>query len=201
LKHDKKHNLPIMGDYTTLPRMKSIPKISTLSKWEKFKFDKKINSKTKSRLIYDEVTKEWVPRYGYNSLKNRSERREAIIEYNDGNVPNILKRKRSAITKNDKLVKENIPDHDPFEKKRINKNETIKKEDKKHLNNLHKKEKEERNNSRDKIDESLYMKDKKKHNQEEIKGALKNAQQSTQSVGKYDKRYKEEKELQKIKKR
>jgi len=32
------------------------------------------------------------------------------------------------------------------------------------------------------------MKDKKKHNQFEIKSALKNAQQSTQSIGKYDKR-------------
>jgi len=96
-----------------------------------------------------------VPRYGYNSLKNRSERREAIIEYNDGNVPNTLKRKRSAILRNDKLVSENIPDNDPFEKKKIEKKERMKEDKKKYFDNLHKKDMEDKINNRDKNDESL----------------------------------------------
>jgi len=44
------------------------------------------------------------------------------------------------------------------------------------------------------------MRDKKKHNQTEIRSALKAAQKSTQSAGVYDKRFKEEKALRKIRK-
>lgn len=44
------------------------------------------------------------------------------------------------------------------------------------------------------------MMDKSKHNQTQIQSALKKAQKSTQSAGKYDRSYKEEKDLKKNRK-
>lgn len=40
-----------MGELTVLPRMKSIPKIKRLTKWERFAMDKGITKKTKDRLV------------------------------------------------------------------------------------------------------------------------------------------------------
>ncbi|PWY96847.1 RRS1-domain-containing protein [Testicularia cyperi] len=48
-----------------LPREKSLPKPKPLTKWEKFAKQKGIQSKKKDKLIYDEETQTWVPRWGY----------------------------------------------------------------------------------------------------------------------------------------
>ncbi|SPC66331.1 related to RRS1 - regulator of ribosome biogenesis [Ustilago sp. UG-2017b] len=48
-----------------LPREKSMPKPKPLTKWEKFAKQKGIQSKKKDKMIYDENTNEWFPRWGY----------------------------------------------------------------------------------------------------------------------------------------
>jgi len=55
---DKANIKDFMGELTALPRMKSIPKIRKLSKWDRFAMEKGIQKKKKSRLVLDEATGE-----------------------------------------------------------------------------------------------------------------------------------------------
>jgi len=54
----KKNVKDYMGELSQLPRAKQIPKINSLTKWQKFALTKGINNKKKSRLLRDEQTGE-----------------------------------------------------------------------------------------------------------------------------------------------
>ncbi|EPQ27982.1 uncharacterized protein PFL1_04309 [Pseudozyma flocculosa PF-1] len=58
---------------TRLPREKSMPKPKPLTKWEKFAKAKGISSKKKDKMVYDEATGEWVPRWGYGGINKKEE--------------------------------------------------------------------------------------------------------------------------------
>jgi len=47
-----------MGELSQLPRAKPIPKIASLTKWQKFALTKGIQKKKKDRLLLDESTGE-----------------------------------------------------------------------------------------------------------------------------------------------
>lgn len=58
---------------TILPRAKPVPKPKEPTKWERFAREKGIkskSSKTRDKLVWDETTRKWVPRYGYSKVKN-----------------------------------------------------------------------------------------------------------------------------------
>lgn len=74
-------------------------------------------------------------------------------------------------------------DVDPFTKTKNKKKETIKAEKKKQQQNEYRSNRQELKEKKDTLDENLFMRDKKKHNQEQIQSALKKAQKSTQSAG------------------
>jgi regulator of ribosome biosynthesis len=64
-----------------LPREKAIPKPKPLTKWEKFRLEKGLPPKEKrSRLVYDEITKDWVPRWGFGSIKQIQKKHQWLIE-------------------------------------------------------------------------------------------------------------------------
>lgn len=119
-----------MGELIQLPRAKPIPKINSLTKWQKFALTKGIQNKKKSRLLRDEQTGEYLPRFGAKSLKNTKEERTPIIEYNTS-TPNILKRKRQYLDDDFKNIKKDLPETDPFTKKSKERKEIKKKEEKK----------------------------------------------------------------------
>lgn len=50
---------------TQLPRSRPVPKPRVPTKWESFAKNKGIQKRKKDKLIYDESTNEWKPRYGY----------------------------------------------------------------------------------------------------------------------------------------
>lgn len=75
---------------TILPRAKSVPKPKEPTKWERFARDKGIkskSSKTREKLVWDDATRKWVPRYGYNKVKNEYEK-NWLIEVPDQADPN-----------------------------------------------------------------------------------------------------------------
>ena len=48
-----------------LPRSKPLPKAKPLTKWEKYRLEKGIAPRKKrGRMVFSELTKDWVPRYG-----------------------------------------------------------------------------------------------------------------------------------------
>ena len=50
----------------TLPRAMSLPKANVATRWEKFSADRGISKKKRSRMVWDETSKDWVPRWGSN---------------------------------------------------------------------------------------------------------------------------------------
>ena len=63
-----------------LPREKPIPKPKPLTKWEKFRLEKGIQEKAKrSRMVYDPITQDWVPRFGMGSIKKIAEKHNWLM--------------------------------------------------------------------------------------------------------------------------
>ena len=64
---------------STIPREKPIPIPKPPTKWEKYAKEKGIeNKKKKSRMVWDDVVKDWVPRFGYKKAKAEVEKNWAM---------------------------------------------------------------------------------------------------------------------------
>ena len=64
----------------TLPREKPCPKPKPPTKWEQYAKEKGIQKKKKTKLVWDDVVKEWVPRFGYKKAKAETEK-NWLMEY------------------------------------------------------------------------------------------------------------------------
>jgi hypothetical protein len=63
-----------------LPREKPAPKEQLKSKWEKFREERGMPARKKrSRLVFDPITKDWVPRWGKGSVKHIADKQEFIM--------------------------------------------------------------------------------------------------------------------------
>lgn len=67
---------------TRLPREKPIPKERALTKWEQYAKEKGIQKKKRDRLVLDEATGEYVPRYGKGS-RNALDK-DVILPHKEG---------------------------------------------------------------------------------------------------------------------
>lgn len=64
-----------------LPRLNKYDNTKIWTKWEKFAEEKGIKKKTKrSRLVWSEELKDWVPRWGWNSVKHIKEDLDIVWE-------------------------------------------------------------------------------------------------------------------------
>ena len=66
-----------------LPREKPIPPPKKLSKWEKFAQTKDIQNRKRERMVWDDDTNQWRPRWGY---KRDAELKDWIVELKPGEV-------------------------------------------------------------------------------------------------------------------
>lgn len=75
LEYTKSANTVIMpASRTTLPREKPCPVEEAKTKWEKFREERGLPPRKKrSRLVYDPIQKDWVPRWGKGSIKKLAE--------------------------------------------------------------------------------------------------------------------------------
>ncbi|CAI9720047.1 biogenesis regulatory homolog [Octopus vulgaris] len=64
-KNDGIVNVKLPETLTVIPREKPAPKPKPLTKWEQFAKVKGITKKKKSRMVWDDVAKDWRPRWGY----------------------------------------------------------------------------------------------------------------------------------------
>eukprot|EP00397_Hematodinium_sp_SG-2012_P036280 GEMP01039148.1.p1 GENE.GEMP01039148.1~~GEMP01039148.1.p1 ORF type:complete len:403 (+),score=101.37 GEMP01039148.1:47-1255(+) len=70
-----------------LPREKRLPAVKAKTRWEKFAQERGIEKKKRGRMVWDETTKDWAPRYGYKSVKKNEERANWAVEIKDGEDP------------------------------------------------------------------------------------------------------------------
>ncbi|KAI9842477.1 MAG: Rhodanese- sulfurtransferase [Sclerophora amabilis] len=76
--------LTLPNTSTALPREKRLPPQKTLTKWQQFAAKKGIKDKKKGegKLVYDEATAEWVPKYGYKGV-NKKEEGQWLVEVDE----------------------------------------------------------------------------------------------------------------------
>lgn len=79
-----------------LPRMMPLPKPKVKSRWDKFAEERGIEKKKRSRLVWDEASKDWVPRWGANSAKNRAEKKDWLVEVPLNSTEDPFEKKRLA---------------------------------------------------------------------------------------------------------
>jgi regulator of ribosome biosynthesis len=73
---------------TAFPRHKRIPEAKKLTKWEKYAQEKGYENKKRSRRVFDEITKTYVPRWGPGSIKHIKNEVDIIREVKPGQDPN-----------------------------------------------------------------------------------------------------------------
>ena len=89
---------------TIIPREKPVPKPKPLTKWEQYAKEKGIVKQKKSKMVWDDIVKEWVPRFGYKKAKAEAEKNWAM-EYkgNSDQDPfeKAIEEKRERVAKNE----------------------------------------------------------------------------------------------------
>jgi regulator of ribosome biosynthesis len=194
-------NLKLPKPITLLPRAKPIPKPKPLTKWEKFRLEKGLQPRQRrSRMVYSELAGDWVPRWGKGSEKKLMNQSEWAIEEKPGQEG-----------------------QDPFTRRKQEKKLNLMKEKKKEMKNVERNNKEqkltngvksksknksvEKNNNGEENGKLLNKKKKRSESSKRLKEETKNlsktleiAQKSSASMGKFDKKLKNEKLINPVKK-
>uniref|UniRef100_A0A0K2U6W8 Ribosome biogenesis regulatory protein n=1 Tax=Lepeophtheirus salmonis TaxID=72036 RepID=A0A0K2U6W8_LEPSM len=142
-----------------IPREKPVPKEKALTKWESYAKTKGIVKKKKSRLVWEDAVREWVPRFGYK--KAQAEVKKTWVMELKGNAPDS---------------------EDPFEKAAEEKRERIAKNEIHRLRNLAR----AKNVKIPSVREAVLPKTAaRKSSAQELSRAAELAQKSTASLGKF----------------
>eukprot|EP01086_Lenisia_limosa_P005100 TRINITY_DN21259_c0_g1_i1.p1 TRINITY_DN21259_c0_g1~~TRINITY_DN21259_c0_g1_i1.p1 ORF type:complete len:389 (+),score=164.37 TRINITY_DN21259_c0_g1_i1:27-1193(+) len=144
---------------TILPREKPLPKPKEKTKWEKFAEKKGIQNKKRERMVFDEQSDSYKPRFGY---KRGGTLNEVDIMPHDSKIP---------------------VGSDPWTQESVDKKERVKKNEKQRLANkkqaLKKQEKS--------LPSTLALTGNNYHKKNDIHRAVVHSQTSTASYGKFDK--------------
>lgn len=99
--------LPKQAIYN-LPRAKPIPRPKPPTKWELFARSKGINKKKKERMVWDTVTKQWRPRFGFRSIAQQKQDNEWMIELPDQADPNQDYFAKRSEERNERVAKNEL---------------------------------------------------------------------------------------------
>ncbi|GFX36397.1 ribosome biogenesis regulatory protein homolog [Trichonephila clavipes] len=94
-----------------IPREKPLPKPKSLTKWQKFAQTKGISRKDNDRKVWDPISEDWKPSYGYGSIKNQEDWIKEIPNNADPNIDHFEKdkeEKKERIAKNEYKRLQNI---------------------------------------------------------------------------------------------
>mmetsp|Transcript_17403 Transcript_17403/g.32811 ORF Transcript_17403/g.32811 Transcript_17403/m.32811 type:complete len:370 (+) Transcript_17403:76-1185(+) len=70
-----------------LPRQRPVPKVKAKTRWEKFMEERNMRKRKRSRLVWDETSQDWRPRYGFKSVKQGQDKNNGIMEVKEGQDP------------------------------------------------------------------------------------------------------------------
>jgi regulator of ribosome biosynthesis len=147
---------------TDIPREKPVPKPKPLTRWEKFAKEKGIKKKKKSRMVWDDATGEYRPRWGMKRINDPKE--NWIVE----DKPEELQRYGAE---------------DPFHLEMIKKKERVEKNKKSQVKNL----KRSLSAQSAALPPTLDItKNAPKRQKYSLEAAVELAQKSTASMGKFD---------------
>jgi regulator of ribosome biosynthesis len=93
---------------TVFPREKPLPKAKPPTKWEQYAKLKGIQKKKKSRMVFDETTKEWKPSWGYKKTKDKDTTNDWVIEIKKNEDPNQDFFSKRTQEKNERVAKNEL---------------------------------------------------------------------------------------------
>ncbi|PHJ23434.1 ribosome biogenesis regulatory protein [Cystoisospora suis] len=99
---------PVKNSSFKMPRMHPLPETRAKTRWEAFAKEKGIMKKKRSRLVWDEATKDWVPRWGYRGKQEKENAALAVIEAKGGEYLG-RKGKDRGVMKKSRSKKEQAP--------------------------------------------------------------------------------------------
>ncbi|EAN34184.1 Ribosome biogenesis regulatory protein (RRS1) family protein [Theileria parva strain Muguga] len=77
-------------DEIVMPRVFPLPKPREKTRWEIFAELKGIKKRKRSRKVFDPTVNDWVPRWGYKSIKKNKLNKPPIMEVKPGSDDNVL---------------------------------------------------------------------------------------------------------------
>jgi regulator of ribosome biosynthesis len=90
-----------------LPREKPLPEDKAQTRWEKFAQDKGIVKKKRSKMVWDETTQQWAPRYGYGRANNFKDAPENwVVEAKPGDDGSVDPFEARSAARKEKLNKQ-----------------------------------------------------------------------------------------------
>jgi len=82
---ESKSAIPLPAPVFQLPREKPAPESAPLTRWERFAQEKGIVKKKRSKMVWDETTQQWAPRYGFGRANNPKDTvRDWLVEAKPG---------------------------------------------------------------------------------------------------------------------
>lgn len=102
-----KTSIPLPPPLFQLPREKPVPEAAPLTRWEKFAKEKGIVKKKRSKMVWDEATQQWAPRFGYGRANSSKEgARDWLVEAKPGDDGSVDPFEAKAEEKKQRLSKQ-----------------------------------------------------------------------------------------------
>jgi regulator of ribosome biosynthesis len=192
--------LTLPENIITLPRSLPVPIPKPPTKWEKYKMEKGITQRKRSRMVYSEEVGDWVPRWGKGSVKHIQDSMNWLMEEKEPGVNPFEQKSNEKQIAKAKQMKRQIKNEE------FAKNYLAKK--KGNLNQMNNNKNEESSVPKQHISKKMRkafkaQKEIQRLNEDKknLGKRLEQVQKSTRSMGNFDKKLKNEKEINLLKKK
>lgn len=182
----------------TVPRSLPIPIQKPMTKWEKYKMEKGITQRKRGRMVYSEEVGDWVPRWGKGSVKHIQDSMNWVMEEKEPGVNPFEQKSNEKQIAKAKQMKKQIKNEE-FAKKYLAQKKGISNNNEKNEgNNINKQHISKKMRKAFKAQKEIERLNEDKKN---LGKRLEQVQKSTRSMGNFDKKLKNEKEVNLLKKK
>ena len=190
--------LTLPENIITLPRSLPIPIQKPPTKWEKYKMEKGITQRKRGRMVYSEEVGDWVPRWGKGSVKHIQDSMNWVMEEKEPGVNPFEQKSNEKQIAKAKQMKKQIKNEE-FAKKYLAQKKGISNNNEKNEgNNINKQHISKKMRKAFKAKKEIERLNEDKKN---LGKRLEQVQKSTRSMGNFDKKLKNEKEVNLLKKK
>ena len=186
----------------TLPRSLPIPVAKPLTKWEKYKQEKGIVQRKRSRMVYSEEVGDWVPRWGRGSVKKIQDSMNWAMEEKEPGVNPFEQKSNEKQLAKAKQLKRQMKNEE-YAKKVLNskKEGNNNNSSNNNINNSKSEPKQKLSKKQRKALKAQKEIQKLNDDKKNLSKRLEQIQKSTRSMGNFDKKLKNEKEINLLKKK
>ena len=190
--------LTLPENIITLPRSLPIPIQKPPTKWEKYKMEKGITQRKRGRMVYSEEVGDWVPRWGKGSAKHIQDSMNWVMEEKEPGVNPFEQKSNEKQLAKAKQMKRQIKNEEFAQKYLAQKKGITNYNEKNEGSNAPKQHISKKMRKAFKAQKEIERLNEDKKN---LGKRLEQVQKSTRSMGNFDKKLKNEKEVNLLKKK